>query len=112
MALAQGDDINDVYVDFAGHRVQQSDRYWGFAQSGNEPGQFNGGEDISRHGIFSTWFSEMHTRAYDIASVVGNVQPDSNGDCWYPPTGTGLSSAFGQVKNFHVEAVEAFTFVR
>jgi hypothetical protein len=111
MALAQGDDPSVAAVNFAGDPIENSDWVWGYAPIGNEPDEWNGGEDLPRHGIFPTWYSEVHTGAYNRGSRVGNTQPDSHGDFWNPATGHGTTSARGQFKMFHVTTGGSFTFV-
>jgi hypothetical protein len=111
LALAQADIRDNVNINFGGHQVQSDDWLWGYAPIGNEPDAWNGGTDLPRHGVFPTWYTEMHTGAYDIASAVGDVQPNSNGDYWNPSTSLGQTSAFGQVKRFHVETGGTFSFV-
>jgi hypothetical protein len=111
MALAQTDNRDNVDINFDGNAIHQSDWLWGYAPVGNEPDIWNGGEDLPRHGIFPTWYTQMHTGAYDFASAVGDVQPNSEGDYWNPATGLGVTTAFGQIKRFHVETGGTFSFI-
>lgn len=111
LALAQGDNRNNIDANFGGHQIQNSDWAWGYAPIGNAPDEWNGGQDLPRHGIFPTWFTEMHTGAYGLGSQVGDDQPDALGNFWNPATGQGDAPAMGEVKMFHVETGGTFTFL-
>ncbi|HBC46489.1 MAG TPA: hypothetical protein DEO84_00440 [candidate division Zixibacteria bacterium] len=111
MAIAQQDNASNVELNVAGHQYTSSDWLWGYAPIGNEPDVWNGGEDLPRHGIFPTWYTEYHSGDYGLNSQVGNVQPDGNGNYWNPATGTGSAPAFGQAKVFHIVTGGAYTFV-
>ncbi len=111
LALAQADNAADVNLNFNNHQIQPSDWLWGYAPIGNEPDEWNPGGDLPRHGIFPTWYTEMHTGAYNMASMVGDVQPGLFGHYWNPATGSGYAPAHGQVKSFHVETGGTFSYV-
>jgi len=112
LALAPTDNPADVDVNFDGTDINTSDWVNGYAPLDNDPDEWDGGnDDLPRHGIFPTWFTEVHTGAYDLSSDVGDVQPDGNGDFWNPASGDGTANAEGQVKMFHVETGGLFTYV-
>jgi len=112
LALAPTDNPADVSVNFAGTDIHTGDWVFGYSPLENDPTQWDGGnDDLPRHGIFPTWFSEMHTGAYNRSSWVGDVQPDAYGNFWNPANGSGQAHARGQVKHFHVTTGGVFTFV-
>jgi hypothetical protein len=111
LALMSGDDPTALDVTFGGDNIDDSDWLFGYAPIDNAPGDWDGGEDLPPHGIFPTWYTEMHTGAYDLSQSVGDVQPDGDGDFWNPATGDGQAHADGQIKMFHVEAAGVYTYV-
>jgi hypothetical protein len=111
MALAPYDDPSGTSVDFGGTIINPDDWIFGYAPIDNIPDDWNGGEDLPRHGIYPTWFAEVHTGAYDLSQLVGDVQPDENDDYWDPSSGTGMANKPGQYKVFSVDVTGPFTYV-
>jgi hypothetical protein len=111
IALAQADNADNVDLTFDNQHFQQSDWLWGYAPIGNEPDEWNGGGDLPRHGIFPTWYTEMHTGDYNMAGNVGDVQPDRYGNYWNPAASSALTLARGQVKAFHVVTGGTFSYL-
>jgi hypothetical protein len=107
MALAPIDVLGNVNVDFSG--LPYSPWTFGYAPMENIPGQWNGGGDLPRHDIFPTWFTEVHTGAYNTSQLVGNAAPGP--DFWNPSTNTGPVNASGQARMLHVTTSGAFTYV-
>lgn len=102
MSLAQGDNAANVNLNAGGRQYNSSDWVWGYAPIENKLAQWNGGEDLSRHGIFPTWYTELNTGTYEIKTKVGDIQPDKFGCYWNPANGTGPVSAVGNAKVFHI----------
>ncbi|OGC90874.1 MAG: hypothetical protein A2W25_13170 [candidate division Zixibacteria bacterium RBG_16_53_22] len=111
MALAPTDQPGNADINFAGDEVGLSDWRYGYAPIDNAWWRWNGGEDLPRHGIYPTWFTEINTGDYGLSSNVGDVQPDSFGNYWNPATGSGGAPAGGEVKMFHVETNGIYSFL-
>ncbi len=111
MALGPGDDPSGILVDFQGTIVNPDDWVYGYAPIDNEYENWDGGEDLPQHGIYPAYFAEVHTGAYDLSQIVGDVQPDENGDYWDPSTGNGIANKPGQYKVFSVDVTGPFTYV-
>jgi hypothetical protein len=112
LALGGGDDPADLSATFGGNPINQSSWVYGYAPLDNVPEHWNGGnDDLPRHGIFPTWFTEVHTGAYNTSGYVGDVQPNYEGDFWNPATGNGSAPAIGQVKMFHIEVGGTFSYI-
>lgn len=111
MALGQMDDPSGVAVDFDGTPVNPDDWVYGYGPIDGVPDDWNGGQDLPRHSVFPTYYTEIHTGSYGLGENVGDVQPDENGDFWNPATGVGDANRFGEVRAFHVVTGGAFTML-
>jgi len=111
LALASTDQPSDATINFAGNDIGSSDWRFGYAPIDNAYWRWNGGEDLPRHGIYPTWFTEINTGNYGLSSNVGDVQPDVYGNFWNPATGSGSAPADGEVKMFHVETGGVYSYV-
>lgn len=86
MALGQSDDPNTMTVDFGGTVVNPGDWVYGNPPS---PPAWQPGDDLAPHGVYPTNFAEIHTGAYGLSQMVGDVQPDTlNGGEYWDPTPT------------------------
>lgn len=100
-----GGDIPDVGLNFDGDDYSSS---WTW---GNPPiAEIPDSEDLPRHGVYPTWFTEINTGDYDLSQSVGDVQPDENDpdDFWNPATGEGEANAMGSFKHFTI-SVELYS---
>lgn len=111
LALAPADDPTAANINWAGNPISDDAWVFGNAPMNNASSDWTGRTDLPRHGIFPTWYTEIHTGAYNRDNNVGDVQPDQFGNFWNPATGGGVANARGQVKMFRVETGGAFTFV-
>jgi len=111
MALAPTDHPWQTDINFNGHEIHTSDWRYGYAPLDNAWWRYNQGEDLPRHGVYPTWFTEINTGDYNRRNDVGDVQPDMYGDYWDPSTGEGTTSARGQFKRFHVETGGVYSYV-
>lgn len=109
LALGQMDDPNGVDVNFNGEVISNTDWTYGYAPLDNYANQWNGGEDLPRHSIFPTNYVEMNTGDYEFEQRVGNVMPNRYGNYWDPSTDHGYTSAWGEVKSFHIELGGVFS---
>lgn len=86
LALGESDDPNTMTVDFGGTVVNPGD--WVYGNPPLPPGWDPGG-DLAPHGIYPANFAEIHTGAYGLGQMVGDVQPDTlNGGQYWDPTAT------------------------
>lgn len=111
ISLATTDLPGDVSIEWDSSPVE--DWVWGYAPIDNLPADWNGGEDLPRHGNFPTWFAEVDAGDYYLSDLVGDVQPDENGIYWDPSGGNGGGEATrpGMVRSFHVDVGGAFTYI-
>lgn len=102
MALANTD--NPRNVDFSiGNRPIDTDSWiYGHAPLDNNPAQRSIG-DLPGHGSYPTWFTELHTGAYNLSEYVGDTRPDRRGIYWNPATGGASATTQGETKLFHIE---------
>jgi len=98
LALGQSDDPSLMTVDFGGTIINPGDWIYGNAPL---PPDWNPGGDVPPHGIFPTYFAEVHTGAYGLGMNIGDVQPGS--DFWDPSIPSGPANALGEYKIFTVD---------
>ncbi len=109
---------NDVFISIA----LSADQYpedgvpgvgYNFAGNPNDPwiwgnppiADIPDSDDLPRHGVFPTWFTEINTGYYDTTQSVGDVQPDENGYYWNPDPeqdGGGEANAIGFSRHFTI----------
>ncbi|UCC79735.1 MAG: choice-of-anchor N protein [Candidatus Zixiibacteriota bacterium] len=101
VALGHDDDPSLMTVDFGGTVINPGDWVYGSGPISNAPSQWNGSEDLPKHSVFPTWYSEVHTGAYGLGMNVGDVQPGP--DFWDPSIPSGPANALGEYKIFTVD---------
>jgi hypothetical protein len=111
MALARVDNPNSIDVNFNGSQIQRSDWLWGYTPITNELSDLSDGGDQTRHEAMPTWYTEIHTQAYGIDENVGDIQPNAYRNFWDPAKQSGLASAMGESKVFHVITGGAYSYV-
>ncbi len=109
MAIAPNDNPADVELDITGPYSKLSQWTDGYAPIDYVPDSWNGHSDLPRHGIYPTWYREMHTGDYGTIQNVGDVQPNQYGNFWNPASGEGNANRRGQVKSFHFATGGIFT---
>lgn len=102
MALANTDNPADVDVSFANQPVGIDSWVYGRPPLENNPARWNIG-DLPDHGVYPTWFTQIHTGAYNLSQNVGDTRPDRRGSYWNPAMKSALACSRGQVKSFHIE---------
>jgi hypothetical protein len=106
VALGQSDDPSTMSVNFGGTMINPGDWVYGNAPL---PPDLNPGGDLGPHGVFPTYFAEVHTGSYGIGMNVGDVQPDTlNGGEYWDPTSTPAfpgapANALGEWKMYTVD---------
>jgi hypothetical protein len=111
IALGQNDNPDDVMVDFDGKTIDPGDWVYGYAPYENHAEDWDGGQDLPRHGIFPTHFTQVNAGDYGLMQDVGDVQPDEDGNFWNPATGEGDSPAMGEARAFHVTVGGSFSLI-
>jgi hypothetical protein len=111
LALARCDVPAEVDVDFAGNEIDTPDWIYGYAPLDNYPDIYEEDGDLYHHNIYPSWFTEVHTGAYELSGMVGDVRPDANGEYWNPATGEGNATAPGQARVFHIETNQAYHYL-
>lgn len=105
-ALGPTDNPATMTVDFGGTVINPGD--WVYGNPPLPPGWDPGG-DLAPHGVYPTNFAEIHTGAYGLGMMVGDVQPDTlnGGEYWDPsptPAFPGApANASGDWKMFTVD---------
>ncbi len=106
VALGQSDNPHEMSVNFGGTMINNTDWVYGFPPL---PPEFSPGGDLARHSVYPTYFAEVHTGAYGLGMMVGDVQPDTlNGGVYWDPTPTPAfpaaeASQSGEWKMFTVD---------
>lgn len=98
LALGHSDNPSLMTADFDGTVINPGDWVYGNAPL---PPDWNPGGDLPPHGIYPTYFAEVHTGAYGLGMNIGDVQPGP--DFWDPSIPSGPANALGEYKIFTVD---------
>ncbi|MEW5925488.1 MAG: choice-of-anchor N protein [Candidatus Zixiibacteriota bacterium] len=102
LAFAKDDDPNGLAsVDVDGSTYDEW--IYGYAPIMTAP-DFDPGDDLSKHGIFPTWFTEFDAGNFGLVGGVGDVQPQPD---YYDPSIDGYmasSKTLGEYKVFSISA--------
>jgi len=104
MALGQTDNPADAGITFGGNVISNSDWVYGYAPMDNDVSNWSF-DDIQRHNVFPTNFTEFNTGTYGVDQQVGSTLPNEFGGYWDPSQGGPIPGyvTVGEVKTFHVE---------
>ncbi len=84
LAMDGGGLPSSMGVTFDGTAIDPGAWVYDYSPLASAPG-WDGGVDLPPHGVFPTWFTEVHTGAYGLGSSIGDVQPElGSGEYWDP----------------------------
>jgi hypothetical protein len=108
MSMAKSDMPSNANVNFDGRQIQLSDWVHGIPPICDDPNNLGFG-DLAPVQTYPTWYTELHTGAYNQSEDVGAALPGPW--FWNPATGQGPTFVTGMVKRFHILTGGTFSYL-